>query len=253
MRQGQGGHRRSTAAWSRSTTTPPPAGGCSSRCTASSAGEMLADEGTAGRHRRRQGHAGADLHAEPRPPTGCSRQRPTTRARSPRSPTGQAGFYFQGEWEISTFQTAKMPFSHDAVPQRLRRRPVRRAGRLAHPGHPEAAAATTRQRLDRSLLLIKSMLDQSKTWAEGGHVPSWLPFRGQRRVQGADPAVQLRGGRRGRGLRPGRLVLRLRLQLRDRHRLGHRHRPGRTAVAGRRAGADARRSSTTLADTASPI
>ena len=24
---------------------------------------------------------------------------------------GQAGFHFQGEWEITTFQTAKMPFT----------------------------------------------------------------------------------------------------------------------------------------------
>jgi multiple sugar transport system substrate-binding protein len=34
-----------------------------------------------------------------------------------------------------------------------------------------------RQRLDGSLMLIKSFLDQSKTWAEGGHVPAWVPFR----------------------------------------------------------------------------
>ena len=26
-------------------------------------------------------------------------------------------------------------------------------------------------------MLIKSFLDQSKTWAEGGHVPAWVPFR----------------------------------------------------------------------------
>jgi multiple sugar transport system substrate-binding protein len=32
-------------------------------------------------------------------------------------------------------------------------------------------------RLDRSLHFVRSMLDQSKTWAEGGHVPAWLPFR----------------------------------------------------------------------------
>ena len=32
-------------------------------------------------------------------------------------------------------------------------------------------------RLDRALSLIQSFLEQSKTWAEGGHVPAWLPFR----------------------------------------------------------------------------
>src|SRR5919205_689274 len=33
----------------------------------------------------------------------------------------------------------------------------------------------TRQQLDQSLDFIKSLLDQSMTWAEGGHVPAWLP------------------------------------------------------------------------------
>jgi len=44
---------------------------------------------------------------------------------------------------------------------------------LVIPRQPAADPA----RLDRSLLLIRSMLDQSKIWAEGGHVPAWLPFR----------------------------------------------------------------------------
>ncbi|MEU7907209.1 extracellular solute-binding protein [Actinoplanes sp. NPDC049118] len=89
---------------------------------------------------------------------------------------GQAGFYFQGEWEISTYQTAKMPFSMTLFPN------LYGGGRYAvqadshtlviprQPGHDP-------EQVDRSLLLIRSMLDQSKTWAEGGHVPTWLPFR----------------------------------------------------------------------------
>jgi multiple sugar transport system substrate-binding protein len=89
---------------------------------------------------------------------------------------GQAGFYFQGEWEISTFQTAEMPFSMTLFPN------VYGGGRysvqadshtLVIPKQPDR----NRQRLDGSLMLIKSFLDQSKTWAEGGHVPAWVPFR----------------------------------------------------------------------------
>jgi multiple sugar transport system substrate-binding protein len=89
---------------------------------------------------------------------------------------GQAGFYFQGEWEISTFQTAEMPFSMTLFPN------VYGGGRysvqadshtLVIPKQPDR----DRQRLDGSLMLIKSFLDQSKTWAEGGHVPAWVPFR----------------------------------------------------------------------------
>jgi multiple sugar transport system substrate-binding protein len=88
----------------------------------------------------------------------------------------QAGFYFQGEWEISTFQTAEMPFSMTLFPN------VYGGGRysvqadshtLVIPKQPDR----DRQRLDGSLMLIKSFLDQSKTWAEGGHVPAWVPFR----------------------------------------------------------------------------
>jgi multiple sugar transport system substrate-binding protein len=90
--------------------------------------------------------------------------------------TGAAGFYFQGEWEISTFQTAKMPFSMTLFPNLYggdRYAVQADSHTLVIPRQP----ATDRARLDRSLLLIRSMLDQSKTWAEGGHVPSWLPFR----------------------------------------------------------------------------
>ena len=88
---------------------------------------------------------------------------------------GQAGFFFQGEWEISTFQTAKMPFGMTLFPH------LYREGRYAvqadsHtfvlPRHPDNSP----ERLDRTLDFVVSMLDQSKTWAEGGHVPSWRPF-----------------------------------------------------------------------------
>jgi multiple sugar transport system substrate-binding protein len=89
---------------------------------------------------------------------------------------GQAGFYFQGEWEISTFQTAKMPFSMTLFPNLYggsKYAVQADSHTLIIPKQPNVDAA----RLERSLLLIKSMLDQSKTWAEGGHVPAWLPFR----------------------------------------------------------------------------
>jgi multiple sugar transport system substrate-binding protein len=89
---------------------------------------------------------------------------------------GQAGFYFQGEWEISTFQTAKLPFSMTLFPNLYggsKYAVQADSHTLVIPKQPTVDAA----RFDRSLLLIKSMLDQSKTWAEGGHVPSWLPFR----------------------------------------------------------------------------
>ena len=89
---------------------------------------------------------------------------------------GQAGFFFQGEWEISTFQTAKLPFSMTLFPNVFGGDKYAVQGdahTLVLPRQPDEDPA----RLERSLRLVRSLLDQSKTWAEGGHVPTWLPFR----------------------------------------------------------------------------
>jgi multiple sugar transport system substrate-binding protein len=99
---------------------------------------------------------------------------------------GQAGFYFQGEWEISTFQTAKMPFSMTLFPNVFggaKYAVQADSHTLVVPRRPDQ----NQGRLDRSLLLIRSMLDQSKTWAEGGHVPAWLPFRESSEYQAMTP------------------------------------------------------------------
>ncbi len=87
---------------------------------------------------------------------------------------GQAGFHLNGEWEITTFQTAKMNFGMALVPNIFGGEYAVHADShtLVLPVRPDQDRAT----LDRSLGFIRSMLDQSLTWAEGGHVPSWQPF-----------------------------------------------------------------------------
>jgi multiple sugar transport system substrate-binding protein len=87
---------------------------------------------------------------------------------------GQAGFHLNGEWEITTFQTAKMPFGMTLVPNIFGGEYKVHADShsLVLPVRPDQDRAT----LDRSLGFIKSMLDQSLTWAEGGHVPAWQPI-----------------------------------------------------------------------------
>ncbi|HTF07257.1 MAG TPA: extracellular solute-binding protein [Asanoa sp.] len=88
---------------------------------------------------------------------------------------GQTAFLFQGEWEITTFQTAKMPFSMTLFPNVFggsNYAVQADSHTFVLPRQPSRDAA----RLDRSLTFIRSMLDQSKTWTEGGHVPLWLPF-----------------------------------------------------------------------------
>lgn len=87
---------------------------------------------------------------------------------------GRAGFYFQGEWEISTFQDAKTPFSMQRFPNVF--------------GGPYAVQAdshsfviprgnTNPARLDTTMKFIRAMLDHSMIWAKGGHIPAWLPVQ----------------------------------------------------------------------------
>jgi multiple sugar transport system substrate-binding protein len=88
---------------------------------------------------------------------------------------GRAGFLFQGEWEITTFQTAKTPFSMATFPN------VYGGDKYAvqadsHTFVLPVRPQQTQDDLDRSLTFVRSMLDQSATWAAGGHVPSYLPY-----------------------------------------------------------------------------
>jgi multiple sugar transport system substrate-binding protein len=88
---------------------------------------------------------------------------------------GETGFFFQGEWEITTFQTAELPFSMTLFPN------VYGGGTYAVQGDSHTFVLPRQPnrdqaRLDRALTFVRSMLDQSRTWTEGGHVPLWLPF-----------------------------------------------------------------------------
>jgi multiple sugar transport system substrate-binding protein len=86
--------------------------------------------------------------------------------------TGKAGFYLQGEWEITTAQGIEgLDFGMVPVP-------------TIYDTQAEQADSHTfvLPKMDRSddqvlraMTFIKSMLDQSLTWAEGGHIPAYLP------------------------------------------------------------------------------
>jgi multiple sugar transport system substrate-binding protein len=87
--------------------------------------------------------------------------------------SGKAGFYLQGEWEISTFQTAKMPFSMTLFPN------VFGGDKYAVQADSHTLVVPARgndpTRTEHALTFIRSILDQSLTWAKGGHIPAWLP------------------------------------------------------------------------------
>jgi len=85
---------------------------------------------------------------------------------------GKAGFFMQGEWEISTAQSIKgLEFGMVPIPQ-LFDKPATQAD--SHTFILPKKDRTPEQR-KAHMLFIKQMLEQSLTWAEGGHVPAYMP------------------------------------------------------------------------------
>ena len=86
--------------------------------------------------------------------------------------TGKAGFFMQGEWEISTAQSIKgLKFGMAPIPQ-LFDKPATQAD-----SHTFILPRKDRspEQKKAAMLFIKQMLEQSLTWAQGGHVPAYLP------------------------------------------------------------------------------
>jgi multiple sugar transport system substrate-binding protein len=85
---------------------------------------------------------------------------------------GKTAFHLNGEWEVSTFTAAKLPFSMTRVPG-LFGRPTAQADChsfvLPHQeGRSEAAT-------EAAHAFVAWMLQHSVDWAKGGHVPAYLP------------------------------------------------------------------------------
>jgi multiple sugar transport system substrate-binding protein len=97
---------------------------------------------------------------------------------------GNTGLYWEGEWNVAVFQTANMPFSMQPFPALF--------------GHQAAQAdshtfilpkqrSTDPERVSMALTMVRSLLGQSLTWAEGGHIPAWLPVRDSAAYQKLTP------------------------------------------------------------------
>jgi multiple sugar transport system substrate-binding protein len=105
--------------------------------------------------------------------------------------TGKAGFYFEGDWEITTFETTKSPFSMTAFPNVF-------GGRYAVQADshsfvlPKDAGRTDAMR-QQIFVFIRSLLGQSGTWAQGGHIPAWLPFQKSAAYDKLKPASNYKG------------------------------------------------------------
>ncbi|MHA7985864.1 extracellular solute-binding protein [Rathayibacter sp. CAU 1779] len=84
--------------------------------------------------------------------------------------TGKSGLYLEGEWEITTAQSVKgLKFGIVPVPT-LWDRAATQAD--SHTFVLPRKDRTPEQR-KQAMLFIRSMLDQSLTWAKGGHIPAF--------------------------------------------------------------------------------
>lgn len=90
--------------------------------------------------------------------------------------SGKAGFLFDGEWQIPTYRGIKgFNFNVVPFPALLGPKPVAYADSHSFviPNNPGRSPARTAN----AVKFIRTMLDESTIWAEGGHIPAWLPVQ----------------------------------------------------------------------------
>ncbi|MER6976841.1 extracellular solute-binding protein [Streptomyces carpinensis] len=88
--------------------------------------------------------------------------------------TGKAGFLFDGEWQIPAYRQVKgLHFNVVPFPALLGSKPVAYAD--SHALVVPRNDRRSQTRTGNAALFIKSLLDNSAVWAEGGHIPAWLP------------------------------------------------------------------------------
>jgi multiple sugar transport system substrate-binding protein len=86
--------------------------------------------------------------------------------------SGKAGFHWNGDWEVTTFQTAKLPFDMTLFPNifgGLQTEADSHSFVIPH------QRTLDKGRLDAALTFISYLLKDSLVWARGGHIPAYLP------------------------------------------------------------------------------
>ncbi len=97
----------------------------------------------------------------------------------------QAGFLFDGEWDNVIYTTDKTPYSMTRFPQVYGDTYVVQAD--SHTFVLPRDAGRDSRRLDVCLGFVRTMLDQSYTWAQGGHIPAWIPTRDSSKYKSLKP------------------------------------------------------------------
>jgi multiple sugar transport system substrate-binding protein len=89
---------------------------------------------------------------------------------------GQVGFLFDGVWQIPTYRGVEgLEFNVVPFPALLGPKPAAYAD--SHALVIPTSSGRSATRTGDAVNFIKGLLDQSSTWADGGHVPAWLPVQ----------------------------------------------------------------------------
>ncbi len=95
--------------------------------------------------------------------------------------SGKVGFLFEGEWQIPTYRDIKLPdgkpldFNVVPFPAILGPDPVTYAD--SHAFVFVRSADRTTGRTADAMAFVKGVLEDSAVWAQGGHIPAWLPVQ----------------------------------------------------------------------------
>ncbi len=104
--------------------------------------------------------------------------------------SGNAGFHWNGEWEVTTFEEAGMPFSIVPFPSIFGNNTVQ-ADR--HTFVIPKGIAKDSRKMDAALTFVSSMMKNSFIWAQGGHIPAYLPVLESERYKNLTPQSNYAG------------------------------------------------------------
>ena len=89
---------------------------------------------------------------------------------------GKVGFLFDGVWQLPTYRDVEgLEFNIEPFPPLLGEKPVAYAD--SHALVIPASTGRSAARTTDAVGFVKGLLDESLTWAQGGHVPAWLPVQ----------------------------------------------------------------------------
>ncbi|MDG4856922.1 extracellular solute-binding protein [Streptomyces sp. T-3] len=101
----------------------------------------------------------------------------------------KTGFFFNGEWEVTTFKGSGIPFSMTRIPGIFGRPSTQADVHSFVLPHQEARGGESNRAAHR---LIAWMLKHSVDWAAGGHVPAYTPTLSEQAYLDLEPQSEYR-------------------------------------------------------------